>query len=163
MQCVSGFRPEVFNPSPGKFISNQLQHTCLQFSSSLQELDWPLQVCLISVVAIIFRIVSVLGKLLLKVMHYNIALLPKKDNDLHYFKLHFMESNALRYFCITFAELHTTGLWGRSYLGVGRRAASRAWQRALWKRRHGFTMRENLPWKNTHMGLPEGESGHKDT
>ncbi len=29
--------------------------------------------------------------------------------------------------------------------------------------RHGFTMRETLPWKNTHMGLPEGESGHTDT
>ncbi len=24
-------------------------------------------------------------------------------------------------------------------------------------------MREILPWKNTHMGLPEGESGHTDT
>ncbi len=29
--------------SPGKFIPNLLQHTCLQLSSSL-ELDWPLQV-----------------------------------------------------------------------------------------------------------------------
>ncbi len=57
------------------------------------------------------------------------------------------------------AVLHTTGLWGRSYLGVGRRAASRTWQRALSKRRHGFTMRLTLPWKNTHMGLPKGESG----
>ncbi len=37
------------------------------------------------------------------------------------------------------AVLHTTGPWGRSYLGVGRRAASRAWQRALSKGRHGFT------------------------
>ncbi len=27
------------------------------------------------------------------------------------------------------AVLHTTGLWGRSYLGVGRRAASRTWQK----------------------------------
>ncbi len=54
------------------------------------------------------------------------------------------------------AVLHTTGPWGRSYLGVGRRAASRAWQRALSKGRHGFTVRENLPWKNTRMGLPEG-------
>ncbi len=52
--------------------------------------------------------------------------------------------------------LHTTGPWGRSYLGVGRRAASRAWQRALSKGRHRFTVRETLPWKNTHMGLPEG-------
>ncbi len=34
---------------------------------------------------------------------------------------------------------------------------------ALSKRRHGFTVRENLPWKNTHMGLPEVESGHTDT
>ncbi len=48
------------------------------------------------------------------------------------------------------------GLWGRSYLGVGRRAASRAWQSALSKGRHGFTERETLPWKNTHMGLPAG-------
>ncbi len=61
------------------------------------------------------------------------------------------------------AVLHTTGLWGRSYLGVERRTASRTWQKALSKRRHGFTVRETLPWKNTHMGLPEGESGHTDT
>ncbi len=39
---------------------------------------------------------------------------------------------------------------------VGRRAASRAWQRPLSKGRHGFTVRETLPWKNTRMGLPEG-------
>ncbi len=52
--------------------------------------------------------------------------------------------------------LHTTGPWGRSYLGVGRRAASRAWQKALSKGRHRFTVRENLPWKNTRMGLPKG-------
>ncbi len=44
--------------SPGKFISNRLQHTCLQFSSSLEELDWPLQVHLIRVVAKLFRIVG---------------------------------------------------------------------------------------------------------
>ncbi len=44
--------------SPGKFISNRLQHTCLQFSSSLEELDWLLQVCLIRVVAKLFRIVG---------------------------------------------------------------------------------------------------------
>ncbi len=56
---------------------------------------------------------------------------------------------------------YTTGLWGRSYLGVGRRVASRAWQRALSNGRHGFTVRETLPWKNTHMGLPNGESGHR--
>ncbi len=31
------------------------------------------------------------------------------------------------------------------------------------KRRHGFTMRETLPWKNAHTGLPKGESGHTDT
>ncbi len=60
------------------------------------------------------------------------------------------------------AVLHTTGLWGRSYVGVGRRAASRAWQRALSKRRHRFTMRETLPWKNTHMCI-KGESGHTNT
>ncbi len=34
---------------------------------------------------------------------------------------------------------------------------------ALSQGRHGFTIRETLPWKNTHMGLPEGESGHTDT
>ncbi len=37
-------------------------------------------------------------KLLLKVMHYNIALLPKKVTNY----VTFMESNALYYFCITF-------------------------------------------------------------
>ncbi len=31
------------------------------------------------------------------------------------------------------------------------------------KGRQAFTMRENLPWKNTHMGLPEEESGHTET
>ncbi len=61
------------------------------------------------------------------------------------------------------AVLHTTGFWGRSYLGLGRSAASRTWKRALSKRRHRFTMRDTLPWKNTHMGLLEGESGHTDT
>ncbi len=44
--------------SPGKFTSNRLQHTCLQFSSSLEELDRLLQVCLIRVVAKLFRIVG---------------------------------------------------------------------------------------------------------
>ncbi len=44
--------------SPRKFISNRPQHTCLQFSSSLEELDWPLQVCLNRVVAKLFRIVG---------------------------------------------------------------------------------------------------------
>ncbi len=34
---------------------------------------------------------------------------------------------------------------------------------ALSKGRHRFTVRETLPWKNTHMGLPKGESGHTDT
>ncbi len=34
---------------------------------------------------------------------------------------------------------------------------------ALSQGRHGFTVRETLPWKNTHMGLPEGESGHTAT
>ncbi len=44
--------------SPGKFISNWLKHTCLQFLSSLEELDWPLHVCLIKFVAKLFRIVG---------------------------------------------------------------------------------------------------------
>ncbi len=44
------------------------------------------------------------GKLLLKVMHYNTALLPKKVTNYVSYLL-FMESNALRYFCITFALL----------------------------------------------------------
>ncbi len=39
------------------------------------------------------------GKLLLKVMHYNITLLPKKQLIM---LLTFMESNVLRYFCVTF-------------------------------------------------------------
>ncbi len=41
------------------------------------------------------------------------------------------------------AVLHTTGLWGRSYLGVGRRAASRTWQKLCY--------REDI-------GLPGGKS-----
>ncbi len=44
------------------------------------------------------------GKLLLKVMHYNIALLPKKVTN-YITTLLFMESNVLHYFCITFALL----------------------------------------------------------
>ncbi len=47
------------------------------------------------------------------------------------------------------------GLWGRSYLGIGRRAASRARPSALSKGRHRFTKGETLSWKNTHMGLPK--------
>ncbi len=37
-------------------------------------------------------------------MHYNIALLPKKVTN-YVIWLLFMESNALRYFCVTFALL----------------------------------------------------------
>ncbi len=43
------------------------------------------------------------------------------------------------------AVLHTTGLWGRSYLGVRRRAASRTWQKLC-------------HWKDT--GLPWGKPYH---
>ncbi len=60
------------------------------------------------------------------------------------------------------AVLHTTGFWGRSYLGVGRRAASRAWQNTLPKGRHRLTVRENLLYKYTY-GITRGESGHTDT
>ncbi len=42
------------------------------------------------------------GKLLLKWMYYNIALLPKKVPN-YVTQLLFVESNALRYFCSTFA------------------------------------------------------------
>ncbi len=45
---------------------------------------------------------SVLGKVTFKkVMHYNIALLPKKVTNYVTYSL-FMESNALHYFCVTF-------------------------------------------------------------
>ncbi len=44
------------------------------------------------------------GKLLLKVMHYNIALLSKKVTN-YVTQVLFMESNALHYFCVTFALL----------------------------------------------------------
>ncbi len=43
------------------------------------------------------------GKLLLKVMHYNIVLLRKVTNYVTLLIL--MESNALLYFCVTFALL----------------------------------------------------------
>ncbi len=56
------------------------------------------------------------------------------------------------------AVLHTTGLWGRSYLRVGRRAASRARQSTLLNGRHGFTEGENLPWM-----IACRESSHTDT
>jgi len=29
-------------------------------------------------------------------------------------------------------------------------------EQSLSKERHGFTNEENIPWKNTHMELPEG-------
>ncbi len=43
-------------------------------------------------------------KLLLKVMNYNIAFLPKKVTN-YVTKLRFMKSNALHYFCVSFALL----------------------------------------------------------
>ncbi len=45
-----------------------------------------------------------LGKLLLKVMHYNIALHPKKVTN-YVTLLLFVESNALHYCCVTFTLL----------------------------------------------------------
>ncbi len=44
------------------------------------------------------------------------------------------------------AVLHTTGLWGRSYLGVGRRAASRTWQKLCHREDTG------LPWGKPYSG-----------
>ncbi len=44
------------------------------------------------------------------------------------------------------AVLHTTGLWGRSYLGVGRRAASRTWQKLCHREDTG------LPWGKPYRG-----------
>ncbi len=44
------------------------------------------------------------------------------------------------------AVLHTTGLWGRSYLGVGRRTASRTWQKLCHREDMG------LPWGKPYRG-----------
>ncbi len=44
------------------------------------------------------------------------------------------------------AVLHTTRLWGRSYLGVGRRAASRTWQKLCHREDMG------LPWGKPYRG-----------
>ncbi len=44
------------------------------------------------------------------------------------------------------AVLHTTGLWGRSYIGVGRRAASRTWQKLCHREDTG------LPWGKHYHG-----------
>ncbi len=44
------------------------------------------------------------------------------------------------------AVLHTTGLWGRSYLGVGRRPASRTWQKVCQREDTG------LPWGKPYCG-----------
>ncbi len=44
------------------------------------------------------------------------------------------------------AVLHTTGLWGRFYLGVGRRAASRTWQKLCQREDTG------LPWGKPYRG-----------
>ncbi len=56
------------------------------------------------------------------------------------------------------AVLHTTGLPRSREEGCQQNLTE-----ALSQGRHGFTVRETLPWKNTHMGLPERESGHTDT
>ncbi len=58
------------------------------------------------------------------------------------------------------AVLHTTGLWGRSYLGVGRRLLpAETRQRALSKRRHGFTRGKPYLGRIHIWDYPEGESG----
>ncbi len=44
------------------------------------------------------------------------------------------------------AVLHTTWLWGRSYLGVGRRATSRTWQKLCQREDTG------LPWGKPYHG-----------
>ncbi len=44
------------------------------------------------------------------------------------------------------AVLHTTGLWGRSYLGVGRNAASGTWQKLCHREDTG------LPWGKPYRG-----------
>ncbi len=44
------------------------------------------------------------------------------------------------------AVLHRTGLWGRSYLGVGRTAASRTWQKLCHREDTG------LPWGKPYRG-----------
>ncbi len=50
------------------------------------------------------------GKLLLKVMHYNIAFLPKKVT-IYVTQLLFMESNALHYFRVTFLNMSRAWLF----------------------------------------------------
>ncbi len=61
------------------------------------------------------------------------------------------------------AVLHTDWTLGQILPRSREEGCQQDLTEALSKRRHGFTMRETLPWKNTHMGLPEGESGHTDT
>ncbi len=49
-------------------------------------------------------LITLLGYFLWKLMRYNVALLPKKVSNYVTWLL-FMESNALQYFCVTFAPL----------------------------------------------------------
>ncbi|KAL0195412.1 hypothetical protein M9458_008984, partial [Cirrhinus mrigala] len=70
--------PENLFPTGFSFISNWLQQTCLQFSSSLEDLDWPLQVCLI-------RVVAKLGVIELPMSEWSrlVVIVLKKDGSLH--------------------------------------------------------------------------------
>ncbi len=77
------------------FISSSLYSKLFTTCCSLPVLS-PLHICV--------AYIQCWGKLLLKVMHYNIALLSKKVTN-YVTLLLLMESNVLYYFCVTFALL----------------------------------------------------------
>ncbi len=54
------------------------------------------------------------------------------------------------------AVLHTTGLWGRSYLGVGRRAASRTWQKLCHREDTGLPWGKPYRWRIHIWDYPKG-------
>ncbi len=56
------------------------------------------------------------------------------------------------------AVLHTTGFWGRSYLGVGRKAASRTWQKLCHREDTGLPPDHGRAWWEPWARIQAGVS-----
>ncbi len=55
--------------------------------------------------------------------------------------------------------------WPRAelHMGVSEITTQQRWQQVSARERHGLTVRGAVPWKNTQVGSPEGESLHTGT
>ncbi len=60
------------------------------------------------------------------------------------------------------AVLHT-GVSEVDSASLGEIATQQRRQKVSARERHGLTVRGAVPWKNTHVGSPEGESLHTGT